>query len=63
MLKVIANALGIQSRDERILMRLVLKEIERLREVEQGAKWYRHIIADPEARRRTIVEVYDSWSH
>lgn len=47
--------------DETIMLQLVLKEIERLRQVEQGAKWYRQITTDPQTRK-TVIEMYETWS-
>jgi hypothetical protein len=64
MLKDIAKAFGIAPYvyNDKITLRLVMEEIERLQEVEQACRWNRNISRYPETRRRTVIEMYESWN-
>lgn len=63
MLKHIAKSLGLMTHyNETIMLQLVLKEIERLQEVEQACTWDRTIANNPEHNRREILESYASWT-
>lgn len=65
MLRHIARALGINAGDysDEILLLIVMKEIERLKDIEQGRKWNRNITHDPAYTMQAAHAAYESSSH
>lgn len=64
MIKRIAQSLGIHDMryPDDFLTLMIVKEIERLKDVEQACRWGKVITHDPEYAMNAAISAYEQWS-